>query len=93
MAAKFATAGYVLIEDAIAGSELESLKRELEMVVATAAAEATADGGVWDSAASGADSSQCTYAFEDDPSLAGDQRLRERLAAVPRRGSASRRRG
>ena len=66
MAAKFATAGYVLIEDAIAGSELESLKRELEMVVATAAAEATADGGVWDSAASGADSSQCTYAFERD---------------------------
>ena len=36
MAAKFATAGYVLIEDAIAGSDLESLKRELEMVVATA---------------------------------------------------------
>ena len=55
--ASFATAGYVLVEDAIAGSDLESLKRELEEVVATAAAEATADGGAWDSAASGADSS------------------------------------
>ena len=43
--ASFATAGYVLVEDAIAGSDLESLKRELEDVVATAAAEATADGG------------------------------------------------
>jgi hypothetical protein len=79
--ASFATAGYVLVEDAIAGSDLESLKRELEEVVATAAAEATADGGAWDSAAS------------DDPSLARDQRLRERRAAVPRSRSASRRRG
>ena len=60
MAAKFATEGYVLIENAIAGSDLESLKRELEEVVAAACAEATADGGAWDSAASGADSSQCT---------------------------------
>lgn len=68
MASTFAIDGYVLIEDAIAESDLESLKRELEQVVATACAEATADGGAWDSAASGADSSQCTYAFERDGS-------------------------
>ena len=46
MASTFAIDGYVLIEDAIAASDLESLKRELEEVVARAAAEATADGGV-----------------------------------------------
>ena len=60
--ATFEADGYVLVEDGIAGSDLESLKRELEQVVAAACAEATADGGVWDSGASGADSSQCTYA-------------------------------
>ena len=41
---------YFLIEDAIAASDLHSLKRELEQVVAAACTEPTADGGAWDSA-------------------------------------------
>ena len=84
MAAKFAAAGYILIEDAIARGDLDSLKRELEEVVAAAAAEATADGGASDSAASGArPSRQSTYAFERDASGALSLPRRVHKARAP----------
>ena len=84
MAAKFATAGYVLIEDAIAGSDLESLKRELEQIVATAAAEATADGGAWDSAASGLDAGARPDGVDDEGRTACEWAREEGHAEVVR---------